>query len=45
MYRDRKERDVLFCGDLLWDVAVTRIKRLFGGFSFGWFLIVIVKVP
>ena len=34
---------MLFCGDLSCSTRVTRIKRLIGGFSFGWFLIVILK--
>ena len=34
---------MLFCGELLWIVSATRIKRSIGGFSFGWFLIVILK--
>ena len=33
---------VLFCGDLLWIISVTSMKQLIGGFSFGWFLIVIL---
>ena len=34
---------MLFCGGLLRIISGTRIKRLIGGFSFGWFLIVILK--
>ena len=39
-----EKNGALFCGDLLWIVSVTRIKRLIGGFSLGWFLIAVVKV-
>ena len=38
-----KRKNVLFCGDLLWIISVTRIKRLIGGFNFDWFLIAILK--
>ena len=33
---------MLIWGDLLWIISATRIKRLIGGFSFGWFLIIIL---
>ena len=38
-----EEKGVLFCGDLLWIISVTKTKPLIGRFSFGWFLIVILK--
>ena len=34
---------MLSCGELLWIISVTRIKRLIGGFCVGWFLTVILK--
>ena len=34
---------MLICGDLLWMISATRIKRSVGGLSFGWFLIYILK--
>ena len=34
---------MLFCGDLLRFVGVTSVRQLFGGFSFGCFLVVMLK--
>ena len=37
-------KNMLLCGDLLWiSISVTSIKQLIGGFSSGWFLIVVIK--
>ena len=43
--KEREETDsVLFCGGLLWNIGVTRIKQLSDRYSFSdWFLIDLLK--